>query len=85
MAGLVRDRAGNLYGTTSGGGRYGYGVVFKLTQTSTGWKYTVRRAFQNKPGADPNAGLVLDGTGNLYGTTTGDGSKTFGSVFEIMP
>jgi uncharacterized repeat protein (TIGR03803 family) len=86
FAGVVFDAAGNLYGTTNQGGAYGYGVVFKLTPTQTGgWHETVLRAFDNKDGAYPGGGLVFDGSGNLYGTTAGDGTTTFGTVFEITP
>jgi len=78
-ADLVLDASGNLYGTTKGGGAYGYGVVFKLTPRSKGlWNYRVVHAFQDKSGAYPNAGLVLDGAGNLYGMTSGDATKTIG-------
>jgi uncharacterized repeat protein (TIGR03803 family) len=84
--GVTFDSAGNLYGATNGGGAYGYGVVFKLTPTSTGgWSYRVLHAFKNAPGAHPQGDLIVDGAGNLYGTSYGDGSKTLGSVFEITP
>ncbi len=93
LAGVIFDAAGNLYSTTYQGGAYGYGVVFKLTPTATGgWHETVLHAFHDSPGAYPGGGpnvaggtLVFDGSGNLYGTTSGDGSKTFGTVFEITP
>jgi len=86
FAGVIFDAARNLYGTTNQGGVYGYGVVFKLTPTQTGrWHETVLHAFRNKPGAYPAGGLVFDGSGNLYGTTNGDGTTTFGTVFEITP
>jgi len=91
-SGLIFDQAGNLYGTTSQGGdlRYcggqGCGVVFKLTPNSKGrWEETVLHFFTDHPGANPYAGLIFDTAGNLYGTTAGDGSTTFGSVFEITP
>jgi uncharacterized repeat protein (TIGR03803 family) len=45
----------------------------------------VLHAFLDKPGVDPLAGLILDKAGNLYGTTSGDGKTTLGSVFEITP
>ncbi len=101
-AGLLMDGAGNLYGTTAGGG-YGYdavcgsnhgcGVVFELTPTVTGWKETVIYAFCPPPqsnctdGANPYAGLTMDGAGNLYGTTANAGftSGHLGNVFELMP
>jgi uncharacterized repeat protein (TIGR03803 family) len=92
FAGLNFDAAGNLYGTTYYGGNTGdcagsgCGVVFKLTPNSKGgWHETVLHAFIDHAGARPFAGLMLDAAGNLYGTTSGDGDKTFGSVFEITP
>jgi uncharacterized repeat protein (TIGR03803 family) len=85
-AGLIFDHSGNLYGTTGGGGTYGYGVVFKLAPNSQGgWNETVLHRFADHPEAAPNAGLIFDAAGNLYGTTYGDLSTTFGSVFEITP
>ncbi len=85
-SGVIFDAAGNLYGTTSAGGAHGYGNVFKLTPNADGsWKETVLHTFHDTPGAYPYGGLIFDGAGNLYGTTRGDGSKTFGSVFEITP
>jgi len=86
LAGLVHDAVGNLYGTASTGGAYGYGVVFRLKPAPNGlWRYSVVWAFQGKSGASPAAGLVLDSAGDLYGTTRGDGKTTFGSVFAIAP
>ena len=73
------DASGNLYGTTSKGGRYGtssggYGTVFELTPPSTSggnWTESVLWSFGNgSDGATPEAGLVVDNSGNLYGTTT---------------
>jgi uncharacterized repeat protein (TIGR03803 family) len=83
---LIFDQAGNLYSVTYSGGADNYGVVFKLTPNSNGgWHETVLHAFLDHPGAAPYAGLIFDAAGNLYGTTKGDNSKTFGSVFEITP
>jgi len=45
----------------------------------------VLHPFLDRPGAGPYAGLIFDASGNLYGTTVGDGTSTFGSVFEITP
>jgi uncharacterized repeat protein (TIGR03803 family) len=91
-AGVTFDQSGNLYGTTLEGGNLsscngaGCGVVFKLTPKPTGgWRETVLHTFADHPGAAPVASLIFDAAGNLYGTTYGDGSKTFGSVFEITP
>jgi uncharacterized repeat protein (TIGR03803 family) len=86
-AGLVFDQTGNLYGTTVFGGTGGgFGVVFRMTPKSGGgWSYRVVHNFLDKPGAEPGSALILDPAGNLYGTTDGDTSTTFGSVFEITP
>ena len=79
-AGLLRDAAGNLYGTTVNGG-IGYGTAFKLDQTG---KETVYRL--NYPeGGIPYAGLVLDAKGNLYGTALEFGSFHYGTVFKLTP
>jgi uncharacterized repeat protein (TIGR03803 family) len=90
-AGLMWDRAGNLYGTTIHGGGpsrlcyTGCGVVFKLSPKSKGeWNETVLHQFHSQPGAFPVAGVIFDPAGNLYGTTSGSAS-TLGSVFEITP
>jgi uncharacterized repeat protein (TIGR03803 family) len=86
FAGLVRDAAGNLYGTTmSGSGSAAYGTVFKVDTTG---RETVLHAFAGPPdGAYPMAELVLDGAGNLYGTTTqgGSGFPKNGIVFRVDP
>jgi len=89
-AGLVRDAQGNLYGTTltggSGGpelcsGVGGCGTVFKLDTTS---KETVLYSFTGVPdGEEPDAGLVRDAQGNLYGTTYNGGASNLGTVFEL--
>jgi uncharacterized repeat protein (TIGR03803 family) len=70
-AGLIADRAGNLYGTTTEGGASGAGVVFKLTHNgSGGYTESVLYAFTGgSDGCDPFAGLIADSAGNLYGTT----------------
>jgi len=87
-AGLVFDKAGNLYGTTSGGGdsKCSCGVVFKMTPQPSGkWKYTVLHRFNGADGWVPQAGVTLDDKGNLYGTTTEGGPGGYGVVFEITP
>jgi uncharacterized repeat protein (TIGR03803 family) len=63
FGGLVRDPRGNLYGTTSGGGPYGYGTVFELTPRADGkWREKVLHSFRdNDPnGDDPNCTLTMD-------------------------
>ena len=90
-AGLVFDSTGSLYGTTAGGGSAGCGgpgcgIVYKLTSSGSNWKETVLHRFSGgKDGANPYAGLIFDGTGNLYGTTNGGGSYGYGIVFNLTP
>lgn len=88
MAGLVRDSSGNFYGTTFAAGdlsrncalNAGCGVVFKLSKTGL---ETVLHTFANSTdGANPVADLILDSSGNLYGTTKLGGAG-YGVVFEI--
>ena len=93
-ANLVADAAGNLYGTTGGGGASancnlgsGCGTVFELTLQSGVWTETVLYSFQGTPvsdGAGPQAGLVLK-AGALYGTTASGGKYGKGTVFELAP
>ncbi len=84
-AGLVFDGAGNLYGATYRSGTYGHGTVFELSHGSGGWTETVLHNFNLVEGAYPNPGLIVDGSGNLYGTTHGGGAHGYGTVFEFKP
>jgi uncharacterized repeat protein (TIGR03803 family) len=77
---LVRDKAGNLYGTTEAGGTFGYGMVFKLDRTG---KETVLHTFTGADGLQVDAGLIRDAEGNLYGTTVGGGASGDGVVFKL--
>jgi uncharacterized repeat protein (TIGR03803 family) len=94
--GLVRDRAGNLYGTTEEGGNlscnggYGCGTVFKLDPAGN---ETILHSFSGgTDGAAPQAGLIMDSSGTLYGTTAQGGSigcgadgLGCGTVFKLKP
>src|SRR5260370_26677223 len=85
VAGLVRDAAGNLYGTTEfrGPTADSLGAVFKMNATGV---ETLVYAFTGVPdGHDPVAGLVLDPSGNLYGTTQFGGVSGAGTVFKVNP
>jgi uncharacterized repeat protein (TIGR03803 family) len=85
-AGLIFDSAGNLYGTTVGGGVDINGNVFKLTPNADGsWAENVLHTFNGSDGAEPFAGLVFDAAGNLYGTTGSGGADNFGTVFKLTP
>jgi uncharacterized repeat protein (TIGR03803 family) len=81
MGGLVRDAAGNLYGTTQiGGGPANAGTIFKVDPTG---KETVLHSFsQPGDGGYPQSGMVRDGAGNLYGSTTLGGTIGDGTVFK---
>jgi uncharacterized repeat protein (TIGR03803 family) len=85
---LVVDSNGNLYGVTFGGpGEYAYGLVFKLTPQKNGsWSETILHAFAGGvDGAFPWGGLLLDRSGNLYGTLQGDVGGAAQGVFELTP
>lgn len=83
VAGLVADKAGNLYGTTFEGGTYGYGTVFEVT--STGVEKVLYNFKGGSDGSAPGANLVIDKDGNLYGTTPEGGAYNSGTVFKLVP
>lgn len=87
---LVFDQAGNIYGTTFGGGGGtcpgGCGVVYKLTPAGNGWTQSVIYSFAGgTDGSAPWAGVTLDQAGNLYGTTYRGGANGSGIVYELSP
>jgi uncharacterized repeat protein (TIGR03803 family) len=90
LAGLIADPAGNLFGTTVGGGAYGFGTVFELAKTTSGFANapTVLYSFcpQGYPCTDGwgvVAGLLADPAGSLFGTTELGGANGLGTVFEL--
>jgi len=100
ISGLVFDSAGNLYGTTSGGGTTsrsicpdGCGAVFELSPGPNGqWTEKVLYEFCSQAdcadGSQPLGGVTLDSSGNLYGTTNLGGTPAqhlYGTVFELSP
>ncbi len=83
---LIFDAAGNLFGTTAGGGANGAGTVFELSSGSGGWTESILHSFNVSDGAFPAAGLVFDAAGNLFGTTLSGGKPLdLGVVFELSP
>jgi uncharacterized repeat protein (TIGR03803 family) len=80
FAGVIRDRKGNLYGTTFNGGPAGVGTVYELNKSGA---QIFLFSFDFSDGATPYAGLVRDKAGNLYGTTVVGGSTDQGTVFKI--
>lgn len=86
-AGVIRDQAGNLYGTTVNAGTGGGGTAFELSPSGSGWSFSLMDSFTGVLGDNcgPYGQLVMDGAGNLYGTTYCDGQFGFGSVFELTP
>lgn len=88
QAALVMDASGNLYGTTVNGGSKSWGSVFECSRGKKGnWTATVLHSFKGKDGRHPEAGLIFDANGNLYGTTFkgGAGYPGAGVVFELSP
>jgi len=87
VGGLIADGAGNLYGTTDGGGTGLYGVVYELSPSGSFWAETVLYSFQKEnDGNAPTGELVRDAAGNLYGLTgNADGSYDKSTAFELSP
>jgi uncharacterized repeat protein (TIGR03803 family) len=80
---VVQDKAGNYYGTTTGCGSIGYGIVWKVSKDSN--KETILHNFAGSPsdGCQPEAGVTLDSKGNLYGVTLECGANRYGALFEL--
>lgn len=83
-AGTAVDGSGNVYATTSVGGSGGGGTAVKLTPNGTGWTFSLIASFDGTFGSE-FCRLLIDHSGNLYGTTRNDGAFGFGNVFKLMP
>jgi uncharacterized repeat protein (TIGR03803 family) len=77
---IVKDKAGNIYGTTYLGGAYGLGTVFKIDPQGS---ETVLYSFRGSPDGYGPLGLLLGGNGELYGVTAAGGVSGFGTVFKM--
>src|SRR6266571_4472759 len=86
QAGLIIEASGNLYGTTLSGGTNGTGTVFELVNSSGTYSEKILYSFANSGGdvLKPAAALIMDSSGNLYGTTQNGGTNGFGTVFELV-
>ncbi len=82
-SGVIRDSAGKLYGTTFGGGTANFGTVYKVD--ASGHETVLYSFTGGNDGAHPNAGVVRDTAGNLYGTTVNSGSGFAGVVYKVDP
>jgi hypothetical protein len=90
--GLVQDPYGDLFGTTANGGQFGYGTIYEIPMTPDGYGSLVTLAsFNGTDGVAPQASLIVDSSGNLFGTTTNGGDtfdaanfqNGYGVVFEL--
>jgi uncharacterized repeat protein (TIGR03803 family) len=84
---VIFDQAGNLYGTANTGGMYGCGTVFELTPSGSGWAENTLYQFNPNigDGCNPQAGLIFDASGNLYGTNANGGVQGGGTAFQLSP
>lgn len=84
-AGVILDQSGNLYGTTFEGGASDRGTVFKVVPKSRSRETLHNFAGTGLDGELPEAELLFDTNGNLYGTTAWGGEGNAGTVFELTP
>jgi hypothetical protein len=86
---LTMNASGDLFGTSTGGGVYGFGTAYKLTAGNGVWNYSSLHDFdlQGSDGGEPVGGVVFDANGNVYGTAaTGPyPSPDDGVLFQITP
>jgi uncharacterized repeat protein (TIGR03803 family) len=88
--GVISDAAGNLYGTTQGGGKHNNGTLFQLSPPASGkqtWTETVLHSFATGTGngGEPNGTVTPDASGNVFGTAYDGGKFGAGTVFKLSP
>lgn len=85
-AGVTLDAQGNLFGTSSFGGVNNDGVIYELSRSGSTWKQAVLYTFQGlDDGQNPVGGVIVDKSGNLFGTTFDGGMNGGGIVYELSP
>ena len=84
VGGVILDKAGNIYGTTFGGGDNGGGTVYELSPSGGSWTLTTLYSFSGSYGGPYNK-LTFDAHGNIYGATNSDGANGLGMVFKLTP
>jgi uncharacterized repeat protein (TIGR03803 family) len=83
---LLADSRGDLFGTTTGGGVFGFGTVFELVKTPTGYASTptILASFDDVDGSAPEGSLIADAEGDLFGISGSGLGHLGGTVFEIV-
>jgi len=81
--GLIANNSGDLFGTTSTGGAFGFGTVFELVKHGGSYTPTTLFSFDGTDGSGPVGSLIADSKGNLFGVTSQGGANNDGTVFEI--
>ena len=85
---LIFDAAGNIYGTTEWGGAYQWGAAYELTPAHGGWTESVIYSFNGsgpQGWGNPQTGLIMDQSGNLYGTTISENNYASGVTYQLVP
>jgi uncharacterized repeat protein (TIGR03803 family) len=85
VAGVIFDQSGNLYGAALSYGSGGGGTVVELSPLNGNWIFNLLFSLSGVTDRGPEASLVMDQAGNLYGTTNAGGAHGYGSVFKLTP
>ena len=81
-AGVIQDKAGNLYGVTSGCGANNWGALYELRASGT---LTLLHSFSGTDGESPYGEVLLTANGELFGTATSGGAYGYGTVWSYVP